>query len=403
MVDSRYVTAEEAAGQLGIRRATLYAYVSRGLIRSEPAPGDSRARRYYREDIEKLKRRKAVRRDPGTSGEQALHWGTPVLESALTLIDDGRLYYRGRDALQLAQSASFEAVVALLWAGDSTESDALFGTAGDVVRPAAADLSRLTAMERFQVMLPLAATEDVAGYDLRPNAVRSTGARILTLLTLIAADISTRSDSIAKTLQAAWMSNNHAATDLINMALILCADHELNVSSFTARCVASAGASPYAVVQAGLAALSGVKHGGSSARAEALLREAGTPEQARPTVASRLRRGDRIPGFGHRLYPDGDPRAELLLTRIRERYTTSLTDAVIEAARESLGEKPNIDMALATLAHALELPAGGAVTLFALGRTAGWIAHAIEQYQQDELIRPRARYVGEMPSKMKAT
>lgn len=398
MNDSRYLTAEEAASELDIRRATLYSYVSRGLVRSEPAPGDSRARRYYRADIEKLKRRKEVRHNPSASGEQALHWGTPVLESSLTLIDDGRLFYRGRDALQLAESATFEEVAALLWTGDRRQAATLFATSGENAAPLLPEARRLTPLERFQLVLPLASANDAAGYDVRPDAVSRTGARILHLLTGVAANVNSFDKDIATTLQQAWRVDNPGAAHLIGMALVLCADHELNVSSFTARCVASADATPYAVVQAGLSALSGAKHGGASEQVGAFLREVGTPARAQATVASRLRRGERIPGFGHPLYPDGDPRAELLLSRIREQGSASLTDAVIIAVRDSLHEKPNIDMALATLATSLNLPAGSALALFAIGRTAGWIAHAIEQYQTGELIRPRARYVGKMPA-----
>lgn len=405
MTHTRYLTAEEAAEELGISRATLYAYVSRGMIRSEPMPGDPRARRYYREDVEKLKRRKQVRRDPSKSGEQVLHWGTPVLESSLTLIDAGRLYYRGRDALALAESATIEAVAGLLWSGDLDEGPRLFADRGVVRMPGSDELHReiagLVPVERFQVLLPLAAATDVAGYDLRPSAVRRTGARILALLVSIAADGRRVENGIAVTLQRAWAPEDSTAVDLIDTALVLCADHELNVSSFTARCVASAGATPYAVVQAGLAALTGAKHGGVSERVEAFFNEAGTPDAVSAAVASRLRRGEPVPGFGHPLYPDGDPRAKLLLQHLRREYPASpavvLAEAIIDEVRSVAGHEPNVDLALVALRRALGLPAGAALALFAVGRTVGWIAHAIEQYSADELIRPRARYVGEMP------
>ena len=187
--------------------------------------------------------------------------------------------------------------------------------------------------------------------------------------------------------------------------MILCADHELNVSSFTARCVASAGSPPYAVVSAGLAALQGIKHGGMSARVEALFGETSRPEQAHKTIAQRIRRGESVPGFGHRLYPEGDPRGKLLLEMVSAAYPQSpgveLAMSLAEAARSVLHEQPNIDFALATLCSALELPPGTAITLFALGRTIGWIGHAIEEYQADHLIRPRAHYTGRPPEASK--
>jgi citrate synthase len=202
-------------------------------------------------------------------------------------------------------------------------------------------------------------------------------------------------------LQRSWVPGDAGAEGLIDRALILCADHELNVSSFTARCVASAGATPYAAVVAGLAALGGVKHGGNTARVEAFLTEAEAAGDAREVVASRLRRGEAIPGFGHPLYPEGDPRAAALLAALAEKYPGSealrLSEEAIGAAAGLMDERPNVDFALVVLARVLGLPAGGALATFALGRTVGWVGHAIEQYEVDRIIRPRARYVGEQP------
>jgi citrate synthase len=195
------------------------------------------------------------------------------------------------------------------------------------------------------------------------------------------------------------MTNLPEAAALINSALILCADHELNVSAFTARCVASAGTTPYGAVIAGLAALQGNKHGGHTERVEALFREVGEGNRVRMTIASRLRRGERIPGFGHPLYPDGDPRAKMLLARTTAVFPhkTTLAQAIVSEVQQTIGQNPTIDFALVTLARALNLPAGAPIALFALGRTVGWIGHAIEQYNLDQLIRPRARYTGTMP------
>lgn len=167
------------------------------------------------------------------------------------------------------------------------------------------------------------------------------------------------------------------------MALILCADHELNVSTFTARCVASAAATPYAVIAAGLAALGGVRHGGQATRAAALLREVAQPDRAHHVLADRLRRGDPIPGFGHRLYPAGDPRAAALLERLAAAYPdapgVALGRATSVEAQRLLGERPTVDFALAVLSAALGSPDGIEVALFALGRAVGWIAHALEE------------------------
>jgi citrate synthase len=184
--------------------------------------------------------------------------------------------------------------------------------------------------------------------------------------------------------------------------LVLCADHELNVSSFTARCVASSGASPYGAVIAGLAALEGPRHGGSSARAEAMLAELGRQRRLRAALAARLRRGDRVEGFGHPLYPDGDPRAAAILGWLRAALPGSVevafVRAVAAAATAATGEAPNLDFALAATARVLKLPAGAPLMLFAIGRAIGWIGHALEQYATGQLIRPRAKYVGVVPA-----
>jgi citrate synthase len=179
--------------------------------------------------------------------------------------------------------------------------------------------------------------------------------------------------------------------------LILCADHELNVSSFTARCVASAGSAPYAVVIAGLAALEGKKHGGATARFEAIWTSLRRSRDVPGALVERLRRGEPIEGFGHPLYPTGDPRAIVLLEMLPKSKNAAFARDFVDAARTVLGETPNLDFALVALARTLGLPNGAALTLFAIGRTIGWIAHAIEQYGQDAIIRPRAKYVGENP------
>ena len=198
-------------------------------------------------------------------------------------------------------------------------------------------------------------------------------------------------------LQRAWAPRNTAVAEVVRTALVLCADHELNVSAFTARCVASAGASPYDTVSAALAALKGNRHGGESARVSALLAEIGSPARTRGVVANRLRQGERIPGFGHPLYPGGDPRAERLV-RLAERsgHTRewALVRSVRAAAADLLQEQPNLDFGLAAIARTYRLPEQAPLILFALGRTAGWVAHAIEQYATATLIRPRARYTG---------
>src|SRR4029078_9538796 len=114
-VDDRFLTSQEAAAELGISLATLYAYASRGMLRSESVPGEPRPRRYRQEDVLRLKEKKELRKEPEKAAPKALSWGAPVLESAITLVQDGRLYYRGRDAIALARSASVQAGAEVTW------------------------------------------------------------------------------------------------------------------------------------------------------------------------------------------------------------------------------------------------------------------------------------------------
>jgi len=432
--DRAWLGAADAARALGVTRATLYAYVSRGYVRSESMPGPRRLRRYSRDDVERLRRRTESRRDPEQAAAHALQWGVPVLESSLTLIADNRLYYRGHDAVELARTRSVVEVASLLWtnrfdagfepfahsAAAATRADSR-RQPGDRIRASRAGDRAHSFVARAQSLLATAAAADPLAFDLRPAGVAMTGWRILLQLTRVAAvdaierpraarikpfdarsRESVRESSIDATLARAWDVKG-GGVDVLRAALILSADHELNVSSFTARCVASAGANPYAVVVAGLCAVEGTRHGGVSRRVDALLESLRGASSVRRGLADRLRRGEAVDGFGHPLYPDGDPRAAALVDLLRTHYPQSgeLSYAleVADAAASLVRERPTIDFGLAAVARVLRLPPGSALTLFALGRTIGWIAHAIEQYATGSIIRPRAKYVGQQPSR----
>ncbi|HKO54882.1 MAG TPA: citrate synthase family protein [Thermoanaerobaculia bacterium] len=398
MKDATWLSAAEAAKRLGVNVSTLYAYVSRGFIRSEPAAGKSRARRYRREDVERLRRRNEERRDPGKAAQRALHWGVPVLESSIALIANGRLYYRGHDVAELARTRTVEEVASLIWTG-SFDSD-IFGTPLHVVAGGRSE-EGLPFINRCQSILPLVAARDSLAWDLRPRPVAQTGWRILNLLTSVAVESAELEETIEETLVREWAPKTKHAARLIRVAMILSADHELNVSSFTARCVASAGSNPYAAVLGGLAAIEGVKHGGLSARVETLWHELRGARDLRRALGDRLRRGETIDGFGHRLYADGDPRANVLLEMLGEAFPKSKDLAFAlsfaEAAESLIGERPTIDFALVAMCRTLRLPPGAPLALFALGRTIGWIGHAIEQYEEGAIIRPRAKYTGPAP------
>ena len=401
MPPTHFLTATQAADALGITRATLYAYTSRGQLRSETVPGRTRERRYYREDVDRLKERKVARRDPSKAAAHGLHWGEPVLESGITLIHGGTFYYRGHDAVKLARTASVEDVAALVWGASDAERERLFDQPNPLHARQLAQLDRFPtdARSRIQAALPLAGAGDDSSFDLRPGAVRATGARIMRLAASIVADGTARGP-IHQALQAAWAPKRSAVGNVIRTAMVLCADHELNISAFAARCAASAGASPYDVVSAALATLKGYKHGGASERMLSLVRQAVSARTARTAIVERLRQGERVPGFGHPLYPTGDPRAAALIALAEASGNDTACRPfrhLVKAGTELLNDEPNLDFGLAAITRAYRLPDEAPFLLFALGRTVGWIAHAMEEYASGHLIRPRAKYTGRMP------
>lgn len=392
-----WIPAADAATLLGVSRTTLYAYVSRGFVRSQASTSSTRERVYARDDLERLRRRSEERRAPDKAAARALQWGMPILESSISCIDGEALYYRGLGAAGLARTHTLEAVAALIWTGRLDWTPQLQPARVVPPRPA------LPFVPCAQAMLATAAAADPSAFDLRPESVAATGLYILRILTRAATRGDARDVPVHLALARAWKTGPRGA-DLIRAALVLCADHELNVSSFTARCVASAGTHPYGAVLAGLAALEGPRHGGASARAEAMLETMRRARPIRAAVSARLRRGESIDGFGHPLYPGGDPRAKLLFGMAGQAYRGSAEYRfVAEFARVATaltGEHPNLDFSLAAVCRVAGLPVGAALTLFAIGRTAGWIGHALEQYATGQLIRPRAKYVGVPPARL---
>ena len=387
------LSSAEAARYLGVSRQTLYAYVSRGWVRSET--GDSsRSRRYNRLDLERLRQRKEVRSEPAKKLTTALSWGVPLLETELTLIDDGQLYYRGRSAIELARSQRFFRVVQWFWNQDQPFQALTNGTG--FMKPQ----SRSLPLREFQRCLLELSDRDVGGYDLSvPNAL-STGWRILELfLQCLVGRSNVRLQDAAEQLQQAWAPKSLDLAGLLNAALILCMDHELNASSFTARVVASAESSLYEVVLAGLCALRGHRHGGMSLLCYQLLTEMENTNTLRTTLVEWHREKGFVPGFGHPLYPTGDIRAKALLQMLRKTRAGKSQAKLVVQAVQVLRKPATIDLVLAALARAHGLPAGSPLTIFALGRIAGWIGHAIEQHRHGGLIRPRARYIGRMPGR----
>lgn len=410
--DSRHeelVPAAEAAELLGVKRATLYTYVSRGLVRCVPEPG-TKENRYVRADLERLKARHDARAGHAAVAAGALRWGEPVIDSAVSRVGTEGLAYRGHPAVRLAvEGRSFEDVAELLWTGTLPAQPVRWPSPELPVAPSAvAELvpKRSPPLSVLLAVVPLLGAWDEVRFAAPAEQERLRGRRLLRHLAawVCAAHAPARvaralkEETVAASLAVAWGAAAKRAPEMLDRALVLCADHELNMSTFAARVTASSGADLYACVSAALAALSGPKHGGACDRIEALLQEVGRPERARTVVHERLRRGESVPGFGHPLYPDGDPRTPPLLEAAYafrpETVGVRVLRTVEETMREAGHPAPTVDFGLVALASALELPAGAAAALFAVGRAAGWVAHVLEQREQGHELRPRARYVG---------
>lgn len=389
-----YLSTKETAARLGISRQTLYAYVSRGLLQSLPSdiPRESR---YLESEVERLALKRLRGRKSKDVAKATLDWGFPVLESSISLIHDQHLYYRGLDAIALAETMTLEDVAAHLW---QMSEETAFGDNQPIESTRQEALSKLPS-ERFEQSILRDFTlisEDVgtAAWQRTPERIAAGCGTLVRLLAACLLNSQPSAEPIHMQCARKWKLDADGA-ELIRMALVLCADHELNTSSFVARCVASTGASLRAAVIAGLAALTGTRHGGTTARGEALWEELGE-SQPIAKLHARLARGEDLPGFGHHIYPTGDPRAVALLSRVLPHHEK--WQAFIDEGTALVGARPSVDLALVALRRHLKLPVGAAFGLFALGRSVGWIAHAIEQRTIKDLIRPRAAYVGPAPT-----
>jgi len=414
---------------LDVKRETLYAYVSRGLLESVPAPR-GRARRYSLSDLRRLRGRRDARRGHTAVAATALDWGAPVLDSAITRIDSAGPHYRGRSALELARrGVPFEAVAEWLWRGGASgagtealaaaEPPERAASSGSAPGPPPAALraaagrvqsvlpSEARPLQALQTLLSLACAGDLdrhlAGGDVELARARALQRAMAAALSHGRGARPVRTSSgerVAEIAAHALGARDRAqATQAIDQMLVLSADHELNMSTFVVRVTASAGADLYACLTAGLCALGGRWHGGMCDRVEAMVAACGDPRRARQVVRERAASGEAIVGFGHPLYPEGDPRGRFLLQRAREigrgRPVIKTMIAIADLMQQTGYPGPTTDFGLVAVCAALALPPGSATALFALGRTAGWVAHALEQRNARVLLRPRARYLGD--------
>jgi citrate synthase len=420
---TEFLTATEAAQRLGVKPATLYAYVSRGVLRRDRA-ADGRGSLFDAEEVERLARRGRPRRPAGVADI--------TVESAITELTADSLRFRGHDATRLAVTRTFEEVAELLWTGEFPSAHAVppgrsvppmtwqaTPAALAVARAAQAALPAGTLpLERLQVIVPAMAATDSLRLQLDRPAVLAAARNLIAGMVdclpapsssgtgpadQTSATSSAPSGSSAPIAERLWsmLCGRRPTPELLralSAALVLLADHELAASTLAARVAASVRADPYAVVGTGLGAMSGVLHGGASLGVETLIAAARDPQDVPRVVGELLRRGEKIPGFGHFVYRSGDPRAVVLLGLVRRAAPKSGQLAVAEAVlaevrRKSLPE-PNIDFAVATLARVAGMVPGAGEAVFAVARTAGWIAHALEAYAGGGPLRPRAVYTG---------
>ncbi|WP_090542155.1 citrate synthase [Paraburkholderia caballeronis] len=414
-----YLTRAETLDMLQVKLQTLYAYVSRGLIRSVPQ-GDKGRRLYARQDVERMKSRADARSGHAPVAAAAMRWGEPIISSTITEITAKGPRYRGVAALDLVREGrTFEEVAARFWnVGDDVRlswhpcartlrvADAWAHSAG--IQPRR-DLVRFFA----DVALSFGA-EHLRGAATPAAQVNGSSRLIATMAQCLgylrrAPDgehaLAKRGHGIAATLLAALGGDPtltaHVAA--LDAALVLCADHELAQATFVARIAASAGADIGECVAAAILTQTGLTSARSYESAEDLLRACRTRPDAQRRFAAEYAAHRNLPGFNHPLYPDGDPRAAWLIDAARRldgRHPAAepLHHALEMAA--AYGCLPSLETGLTLLTIALGLPTRSAFALFIIGRTVGWVAHILEQRASGALIRPRADY---LPAEPRAT
>ncbi|GGW67049.1 citrate/2-methylcitrate synthase [Streptomyces griseoloalbus] len=401
----RRLSTKEAAELLGVKPETVYAYVSRGQLSSRRAPG-GRGSTFDAAEVETLARRS--RR--GSAGSSSGPASELSVRTRLTLIDSDRYYFRGVDAVELAARHTYEEVAEWLWTG-RLRPGAAFGAPEASVAVARRAVDALpehaTPTDRLRVAAIAAATADPLRFDLSEEAVLGTARSLIP--TLVAALPAVRpghrdSGPLAHRLWArltGWEADE-ARLRVLDTALALLVDHDLAASTLAVRVAASARAHPYAAVSAGLGVLEGPLHGAAGGLAHRLLLEVLDQGDATPVVADELRAGRRIPGLGHRLYPGEDPRARALFALLEDiphagPALAAARDIVATAARHT-PLHANVDLALAVFTASSGMPATAGETIFAVARTAGWIAHALEEYGERPLrMRPSGQYAGPKP------
>jgi citrate synthase len=383
----RMLPSEEAARRLGVKVTTLYAYVSRGLLESHPEPGGRRSL-FDLADLDRL----AVRQRGAKQVESRL----ATITTGVTQLRDDGPYYRGRAATELATTASFEEVAALLWETDEE---------GEWEAPELGECPLTDVADRMRWAMVMCGATDPLRSDLRPAAVTRAARRAIAALTETVGsapgraglgDGSTIAQRLAHYLSEGTESpGSSISAPALNAALVLMADHELAMSTMAVRIAACTRADIYDGLLAGLATLAGPLHGVAAQRAYELLL-AVERDGAGRALNDVLSWHNRLPGFGHKIYKDLDPRfaplwslAAPLLTEERRQ----LFDEVLELAAAHHVPAPNCDLALAALSWGGAMPPDAGRTIFTVARLAGWTAHYQEELLEQPLrFRARAIY-----------
>jgi citrate synthase len=411
---SAYVSRAEAVRILDIKPQTLYAYVSRGLIRSVRESG-RRASLYSREDIKKVLARSQARAGHGAVAAGAMRWGEPIIPTAITGISGEGPRYRNRLATELARSgSSFEAVAELLWTGvwhDEPAGWALAPLPAEIPRLAATLPTNLAATQLVEIFamftLTLGMSRGSTAERMRNGNPLDAARQVIQTLAGCMGYLSARqrfarvrnheriSSVLARALGVAPDAQNIIALEAI---LVLLADHELTPSTFAARVAASSGATLHACLGAALCSNSGVQAAQLYDRVESMLRGAASAAELARRISVLQGGGLPPPGFNHPLYPRGDPRADFLLAMSRRwpRPPKALAalHAFLDAEAPRRNLLPRVELGVVALALAMRLPAYSAGALFSISRCAGWVAHVMEQRLAGFLIRPRARFIG---------
>lgn len=412
------LTRDEAVAVLGIKPQTLYCYVSRGFIRRVPQ-SDGRSSFYLREDVENVRAKSAARSGHGPAAASAMRWGEPVIGTGITEITEQGPRYRNRLATELARSRfGFENIAEFLWGGDLAEEPVRWRRVDppDGFTRALAEASALHPRPHLLQLLTMACTALGIAEGSRRERIQSGATPVQAARRLIRTltgtfgfpgplrafvDLEDGEPIAEGLLRAMDIAASPERTRALNAALVLVADHELNPATFAARIAASASADLHCCIGAALHTQQGTLIGRACDRLEQVFADSARPEQIVSRVRETLEAGREVPGFNHRLYPHGDPRASMLIELARELGGANIGVRRMLESLARMDEEfelhPSIECGLVFVARALGLPGQVAGGIFALGRCAGWVAHVMEQRLAGFMIRPRARFAKAAP------